>query len=254
MRLRVVSTSNLIAFLKKLKAVEKSVLLELSSEKLFSKVHTPDKAVMKYTAVPISDVFEGDFDWDSLECDRIKVGIMDISRLIDSFRHFRSEEDIFVDISVSDLDGSCVATQMKLTSASLNITIRCADLSLLAYVEDEILELVHSKEDYVHKFQIYQSDFSSIASLCGFENDSDELLEFEVNRDKIVAKGNSFDYKLNVGEEEIEMAEESRDICFYKNQLGFVDIESGEVYIHNNRIVFFSDQSMTSTAVGLVSK
>jgi len=254
MRIRVVSTSNLIAFLKKLKVVDKSVLLELSSENLFSKVHTPDKAVMKFASVPLSDVFEGDLDWDSLDCDRIKIGIMDVSRLIDSFRHFRAEEDIFVEISTTSLEGSCVATQMKLTSSSLNITIRCADLSLLSYVEDEILGLVHSKEDYVHKFQIYQSDFSSIASLCGFETDSDELLEFVVNKDKIVAKGNSFDYKLNVGEDEIEIADETRDICFYKNQLGYVDIESGEVYIHPNRIVFFSDQSMTSTAVGLVSK
>ena len=48
MKIRVTSTTNLIAFLKKLKVVDRSVLLELKEDKLLSKVHTPDKSVMKY--------------------------------------------------------------------------------------------------------------------------------------------------------------------------------------------------------------
>ena len=254
MRLRVVNTQNFISFLKKLKVIEKSVLLEIGQENTFSKVHTPDKSVMKYSAIPNSEIFEGDIDWDAIDSDRVKIGILDVTKLMDSFKHFRVEEDIYFDVNIVDLDGEKVASEVNLSSASLNIKIRCADLTLLSYIEDEILGMVHSKEDPLHRFKIYQSDFSSIASLCSLESDSNELLEFDVYKNKIVAKGNSFDYTLNIGNDEIQVSDETSDISIYKNQLGYVDIETGECYIHQNRMVFFSDQSMTSTAVGLVSK
>lgn len=254
MRLRVVNTQNFISFLKKLKVIEKSVLLEIGQENTFSKVHTPDKSVMKYSAIPNSEIFEGDIDWDAIDSDRVKIGILDVTKLMDSFKHFRAEEDIYFDVNIADIDGEKVASEVNLSSASLNIKIRCADLTLLSYIEDEILGMVHSKEDPLHRFKIYQSDFSSIASLCSLESDSNELLEFDVYKNKIVAKGNSFDYTLNIGNDEIQVSDETSNIAIYKNQLGYVDIETGECYIHQNRMVFFSDQSMTSTAVGLVSK
>ena len=58
MKIRVTSTSNLISFLKKLKVVDKSVLLELTEDKLFSKVHTPDKSVMKYAGISNDQIFD----------------------------------------------------------------------------------------------------------------------------------------------------------------------------------------------------
>lgn len=255
MKLRVTSPQNFIAFLKKLKVIEKSVLLEIDEEKTFSKVHTPDKAVMKYTSVENSEIFEGEIDWEFIKTDRIKIGIMDVTKLMDAFKHFRTEEDIFIEIQLTHLnDGDCVATELKITSSTLNIKIRCADLSLLAYVNDNVLEMVHSKEDYIHKFKLYNSDFISIASLCNLETDSDELLEWDMFKDKIVVKGNSFDFKLNIKEDEIEIASETREISIYKNQLSYVDVETGECYIHENRMVFFSSETDTSCAVGLVTK
>jgi len=62
MNLRITSIPNLIDFLRKLKAVDKSVLLELTQEELFSKTHTPDKSVMKCVRIPFSQVFEGEVE------------------------------------------------------------------------------------------------------------------------------------------------------------------------------------------------
>lgn len=81
MRIRVTSTTNLIAFLKKLKVVDKSVLLELTEDKLFSKVHTPDKSVMKYASVDNTSIFDPIEDWPSAKADRVKMGIMDLADL-----------------------------------------------------------------------------------------------------------------------------------------------------------------------------
>jgi len=255
MKLRVTSTENFITFLKKLKAVEKSVLIEINESKTFAKVHTPNRSVMKYTSIENSEIFEGDIDWEDIGCDRIKIGVMDVTKLIDSFKHFRPEEDIFLELMISKLnDGDCVATTLNISSKTLIIKIRCADLSLLSYVEDGVLELVHSREDYLHKFKLYQSDFISIAALCNLETDKDELLEFDVFNDRINVKGNSFDFTLNIGEDEIEIDSETRENSVYKTEFALVDIETGDCYIHENRIVMFSDESDTSCAVGLVIK
>jgi hypothetical protein len=133
----------------------------------------------------------------------------------------------------------------------LSIKIRCADLSLLSYVEDNILGIVHSKEGQEGKFKIYNSDFSTIGSLCGLETNSQELLTFELDKDSVISAGESFRYKLNIGSSDISV-EEPMKAAIYKSQLNYVDSESYTCYVHDNRMVFFSDQSETSTAVGLI--
>jgi hypothetical protein len=254
MKIRVTSTTNLIAFLKKLKVVDRSVLLELKEDKLFSKVHTPDKSIMKYASINNTSIFDSIEDWDNLvSLDRIKMGILDVGRLMDCFKHFRPEEDIFLELNLQDVDGEIVATELKVLSASLSIKIKCADLSLLSYIDDNILGIVHSKEGEEARFKIYNSDFSTICSLCGLETNSQELLTFELNKDNVISAGESFRYKLNIGSSDISV-EEPMKAAIYKSQLNYVDSESYTVYVHNNRMVFFSDQSETSTAVGLIER
>lgn len=255
MKLRITSIPNLITFLKRLKAVDRSVILELTQEKLFSKVHTPDKSVMKYSSVPMSDVLEGEVNWKSLKNSRIKIGITDVTRLMEAFKHFRPEEDVFIDLSVESVDDQSVATEVKLNSSSLNIRLRCADLSLLSYVEDNILEMVHSKNEALVTFKLYQSDFSTIISLCGLETNSEEILVFEASKKTVHAKGDSFRYKLNLGPSEIELYEgENSSANIYKNQLSFMEPETCSMYFHQNRLVLISEQSSTSIAIGLVEK
>jgi hypothetical protein len=257
MKLRITSIPNLIAFLKKLKAVDKSVILEITNDMVFSKVHTPDKSVMKYSSVKLGDVFEGKIDWKSLKSDRVKIGIIDATRLMDAFKHFRPEEEVFLELVTDHVDDSCVATEVKLVSASLNIKLRCADLNLLSYVEDNILSIVHSKEDYIVNFKIYQSDFTTILSLCGLENNSEEILCFEISDKNAHAIGESFNYKLNIGSSEILFNDDSTNNAapnVYKNQLSNMEPETCQVYVHENRFVLFSEQSSTSIAIGLVEK
>lgn len=255
MKLRITSIPNLIAFIKKLKAVDKSVILELTPKKLFSKVHTPDKSVMKYSSVLLSDVLEEEeIDWKKVPKGKIKIGILDAGRLMEAFKHFRPEEDVYIELEVDTVDDDSVATELKLTSASLNIRIRCGDLSLLSYIEDNILEMVHSKEDHIANFKIYQSDFTTILSLCGLENNSEEMLVFEINPKNVHAHGDSFRYKLNIGASEIVFDEKEISTNIYKNQLSYMESESCQAYLHDNRLVLVSEQTSTSIAIGLVEK
>jgi len=141
MKIRITSIPNLIVFLKRLKSVEKNVILEITKDKIFSKVHTPDKAVMKYSSLLFSEVFEGEIDWKGKS--KIKIGLIDVGRVIDAFKHFRVEEDVYLDFSLQEEDGEYITSEIRLISNSLKIKLKCADLGLLSYVSDEILNMVH---------------------------------------------------------------------------------------------------------------
>jgi hypothetical protein len=253
MKIRVTSTSNFILFLKKLKVVDRSVLLELTETDLFCKVHTPDKSVMKFSRIPTNLIFDPLTEFSALKCDRIKIGLLDITRLMDSFRYFRAEEEVFLHLEIATIDDECVATELKLISPSLKIRIKCADLSLLSYVEDSISDLVQSQEDALASFKFFVSDFSSVSSLCGMESNSEELLNFSLHSDYVRVIGESFDYKLTIGSSDIDCAK-PLEASIYKSHLNYVDSESCICFFHENRIVFASDQTPTSTAIGIIEK
>jgi hypothetical protein len=252
MKIRITSIPNLITFLKRLKSVEKNVILEITSDKIFSKVHTPDKAVMKYSSLNFSEVFEGTIEWKGKS--KIKIGLIDVGRVIDAFKHFRPEEDVFLELTIQEEEGEYIASEMRLISNSLKIKLKCADLGLLSYVPDDILDMVHSKENSIGQFKIYQSDFNTIVSLCGMETNSEEILNFDLTKQTAYSYGDSFRYKLNIGGEEISIEGNEMTSSVYKNQFGYMEQETCKVYLHENRIVLDSESSSTSIAIGIVEK
>jgi len=79
-------------------------------------------------------------------------------------------------------------------------------------------------------------------------------LDFEITPSQVYSRGDSFRYKLNIGEEEISSEGKDMNISVYKNQLGYMEQETCSVYIHDNRIVLSSESSSTSIAIGIVEK
>ena len=72
---RITNSNNLITFLKKLKMVDRSVILEMEGQDFFAKVRTPDKSVIKYVGSKLDNFFEGDSNES-----RVKIGIMEIGK------------------------------------------------------------------------------------------------------------------------------------------------------------------------------
>jgi hypothetical protein len=100
-------------------------------------------------------------------------------------------------------------------------------------------------------FKIYHSDFSQSVLIMRTGNKSQELLTFELMGTALLRQEILSDIKLNIGSSDISV-EEPMKASIYKSQLNYVDSESYTCYVHDNRMVFFSDQSETSTAVGLI--
>jgi hypothetical protein len=243
---KIANSANFIAFLKKLKLVDKSVPLELEGNNLFAKVRTPDKAVIKYVNVDLSDILEGD-----LPPNRLKVGILEISKLIDVFKYFGPEEELNLIIESQPYEGDLIAISIKFSSSSLNIFIKCADISLLAYIDDNIQKTIHSTNGAEINFEISRESFQKLSSLTGIESNSEELLNFDVHEGGVTVRGNSFQYQIIKGKTPNGFSN-PRVYTIYKNQFSYIDQENSEIYFHENRILVKSTESDSIIAIGLV--
>jgi hypothetical protein len=243
---RITNPSNFISFLKKLKLVDKSVPLEIEGNNLFAKVRTPDKSVIKYVNVDITDILEGDFP-----PNRLKIGVLEINKLIDVFKYFGPEEELNLAVDSQPYDSDLIATGLKFSSSSLNIFVKCADISLLAYIDDNIQRQIHSTEGSEVNFEISKENFQRVSSLTGIETNSEELLNFDIEENGVTIRGNSFQYSLIKGRKPNGFSESSV-YTIYKNQFSYIDQENSEIHFHDNRILVKSTESDSIIAIGLV--
>ncbi len=243
---RITNPNNLIVFLKKLKMVDRSVILELEGSDFFAKVRTPDKSVIKYVGTKIDDFFEGD-----TTDQRVKIGILEMGKLIDVFKYFGPEEETFMEINAQALDGQLVSTGFRVYSSSINIKFKCADISLLSYIPDNIQKSIHTTEGAIISFNVSKESFAKLSSLTTIENNSEELLNFEVHSSGLSVKGNSFQYNIIKGSA-LEGYSEDAAYSIYKNQFNFIDQENSSFHVQENRIVVISGESDSIIAIGLV--
>lgn len=243
---KIANSNNFIAFLKKLKLVDKSVPLEIEGSNLFAKVRTPDKSVIKFVSVDVNDILEGDFP-----SERLKIGILEIGKLMDVFKYFGPEEELSLIVDSQPYEGGLIATSLKFSSPSLNIFIKCADISLLAYIDDNIQKQIHSTEGSEVNFEISRENFQKVASLTGIETNSEELLNFDIEENGVIIRGNSFQYNLIKGKT-ANGFESPSVYTIYKNQFSYIDQEASEIHFHENRILVKSIESDSIIAIGLV--
>jgi len=243
---RITNPSNFISFLKKLKLVDKSVPLEIEGSNLFAKVRTPDKSVIKYVSVDISDILEGDFP-----PNRLKIGILEINKLIDVFKYFGPEEELNLKVDSQPYESDLIATGLKFSSSSLNIFVKCADISLLAYIDDNIQRQIHSNEGSEVNFEISRESFKKVFFFTGIEYNDEEVLNFDIEENGVTIRGNSFQYHIMKGKSPNGFTE-SRVYTIYKNQFSYIDQENSEIHFHENRILVKSTESDSIIAIGLV--
>lgn len=246
LKFRITNSNNFVSFLKKLKLVDKSVPLEIEGGNIFAKVKTTDKSVIKYVEIPLADVMEGD-----LPKERLKIGILEIGKLIDVFKYFGPEDELNLFVDSQLYEGDLISTGLKFSSSSLNIFIKCADISLLGYIDDKIQKSIHTTDGSHLSFDVNRDNFQKIFSLTGIETNSEELLHFDFKEDGVSVRGNSFQYQML----KMEVAKgytEPKVFTIYKNQFSYIDQEAVDIHFHENRIVFKSNESESIIAIGLV--
>lgn len=243
---KIIEPNNFISFLKKFKLIDKSVVLEVEYDNIFGKIKTYDRSVLKYVKINFNDIFEGEL----LE-KRLKIGILELTKIIDIFKYFDTKQPLNLTINAEPYNNEFIASKLNFYNNYINIFINCADIDLLSYVKDEIQQNVHSTENFEVKCNIPKEKFKKLNSLITIDNNPDELLIFTVNNDNIEILGNSFKYYL-IKDENINNFSSSKKYVIYKKQFSYVDIEDSEIYFHDNRIIIKSIETNTTIAIGLV--
>lgn len=243
-RFKIKSAENFTNFLKRFKAIEKGLLLELSPDKLRAESHTADRGIVKSSEISLDTVLEGE-----VTTDLIKIGIFNIGRVIDMFKHFEEADELFLELNWEKVHGENIGINLKLISPKLKFNLKCADTDLFTYVSSDMFDTITKgiEESKDAEFSFPKESFNKINSLCSFDQGEDRLT-IDFSGGEISFKGESFNYLLGV-----DPNNNNLDFSFYKDRFASVDEENSNFLLGSDKILINSVESSTQVIIGRVA-
>jgi hypothetical protein len=226
--------------MKKFSAIEKSLLFEISGDRVIAKTHTPDKSVVKIGSILLTDIMDevsGKQD--------AKVGLFAVDNFVASFKHF-GENEAKLEINTETVGAEEVATEMKASSNNLKISYPCASTSMFRYIDEALSKKIMDTTTALFSFRVDKDTLSKISALSGLDSDNDTL-SISSKDGEISFKGKSFELSLPG-----VTSENDGDISFYKAHFTFIDKEDTEVFVTDNKIIFKSLETDTNIVIGKV--
>jgi hypothetical protein len=230
----------LTGYMKKFSAIEKSLLFEISGDRVIAKTHTPDKSVVKIGSILLTDIMDevsGKQD--------AKVGLFAVDNFVASFKHF-GENEAKLEINTETVGAEEVATEMKASSNNLKISYPCASTSMFRYIDEALSKKIMDTTTALFSFRVDKDTLSKISALSGLDSDNDTL-SISSKDGEISFKGKSFELSLPG-----VTSENDGDISFYKAHFAFIDKEDTEVFVTDNKIIFKSLETDTNIVIGKV--
>ena len=234
------SHPKLTAYMKKFSAIEKSLLFEISGDKLIAKTHTPDKSVVKIGSILTTDIMDiiG-------EKEDVKIGLFAVDNFIASFKHF-GENEVKLEINGEKVGADIVSTDMKASSKTLKIGFPCASTSMFRYIDSVLASKIIDTTTTLFSFRVDKDTLGKISALGTLDSDNDTLTIVS-KAGEIAFKGKSFEMRLPGVTSDTE-----GDISFYKAHFNFIDKEDSEVFVTENKVIFKSLETDTQIIVGKV--
>lgn len=245
-KFKIKSTGNFITFLKRFSSLpEKALLLELTPDSIKAKGHTPDRAVIKYSKMALADVLDG-----TVPAELVKIGIYDVSKIVNVFKHFGEGDEVFLDLKIDDSGEDVIATSLKFYTSNLKITVDCADLSLFTYISGDMLKriLTATKDGSVIEFPFKRDYFSKVNSLCGIDAANDSF-HIKINEGVVTVKGKSFEYEID---KVATGTGTDIDFAFYNSHFGFIEQEQSMFHVGPDRMLVESQESTTIIIIAKV--
>jgi hypothetical protein len=234
------SHQKLTGYMKKFSAIEKSLLFEISEDRLIAKTHTPDKSVVKIGSILITDVMDviG-------EKEDVKIGLFAVDNFVASFKHF-GESEVKLEINGERVGADNVATGLQAVSKNLKISFPCASTSMFRYIDSGLAEKITDTSSAVFSFRIDKDTLGKISALASLDSENDTL-SVTAKDGEISFTGKSFEMSLPGVTTEAE-----GDLSFYKAHFNFIDKEDSEVFVTDNKVIFKSLETDTAIVIGKV--
>lgn len=241
LNLKVDKSQKFISFLKRFSGIENSLLLEIENGLVKAKSYTPEKSVVKYSAMPLDEVFSEYSDIN----EPIKIGILNIDKLSSSFKFFGESEFEFI-LEFDKVGTDNVGTGITLKNNSLEIEFQCASLKLFTYITDDILNTITDTSSSKVDFLLPKEQQAKISSLFGIDSDYSKLT-FNKKGKEVLAEGKNF--KLQLIDSGVDTKADI-DLSVFKHHYAYLDREDAIVHIVDEKIIFLSNESDTKMIIG----
>jgi len=240
LELRMVSATELTNFLKRFSSISGSLLIEINSEYMSAKTHTPERSVVKASKIELNRIFSNP----EAVTENVIFGVYSLDKLIKSFSHFEGSEVSFNLYTEKTSDGT-VGTDIILKNDSLKINFQCATLRLFTRITDEMMDRIGDVSSAEVNFVLTKELQTQVNSLTGIDSDQ-KLLSFNLKNGEVSASGKSFNkHLLTVENKDVKV-----DVSVYKSQFAYIDREDSMVYMNEDRLIFHSIESETKMIVG----
>jgi len=234
------SHQKLTGYMKKFSAIEKTLLFEISGDKLIAKTHTPDKSVVKIGSILITDVMDP-----VGEKEDVRIGLFAVDNFVASFKHF-GENEVKLEINGETVGADIIATELKATSKNLKIAFPCASMSMFRYIDGTLASKITDTASALFSFRVDKDTLTRISALASLDSENDTISVS--SKDGAVSfHGKSFELSLPG-----VTSENDGDLSFYKTHFNYIDKEDSEVFVTDNKIIFKSLESDTQIVVGKV--
>jgi hypothetical protein len=240
-----------VSWLKKFSSINNSLMIEVDepTSTFISKTYNDERSVVKLSKIKFDDA--GFVLKPSKEPKRIKVGILNIPRLIKIIDQFGNDDFTFV-INYDEVIGETTelaGTSLLFKTKDLKVTDDCTSLSIFKYIsDDKFKDTIAAMSDPIAEFTLLSDNIQKINSLSVLDNDN-KFLEFSVKDDKVTVSGKAFELDVAKGS-----VENDGKIDIFKEQFNNVDVESYNVKMGEDRLVFISTDSETTTVVSMVER
>lgn len=234
------------SWLKRFSTIDNSLLLEIDQKKsmFVAKTYSEDRSVVKLSSIKFDEA--GLVTPASKETKRIKVGIFNIPRLIKTMDQFNDEEfSLVIEFQeiVSDTETQFAGEKILLKSKSLKMNLDCTSLNIFKYLSDELFTTqIASIDEPIASFNLTKPTIEKVNILNNLDNEN-KFMEFVLANGNISVAGKSYDLLI-----ETKKVADSK-ISVFKDQYSMLDVENYDVTLGEDRLVFKSKDSETTTVI-----
>ena len=241
------------SWLKRFSSIDTSLLLEIDEKdsKFLAKSYDEQRSIVKYSEISFADA---GFVVKKKEAKRIKAGIYNISRLMKIMDMYTNTEFSCVfnyDEILSGENKDYAATSIKLLNKDLKMTVECTSLNIFKYISDELFTGTIAAIDQVITFNLSRELMNKVYTLCILDND-DKYMSFFSKNSSVFVKGKSFEQLLYTDAVEGNLEDTKLDIS--KEQFEKLDDENYVIAIGEDRMVFTSTDSITTSVISMVER
>jgi hypothetical protein len=232
-------------WLKRFSTIDNSLLLEIDQQKsmFIAKTYNEERSVVKMSSIKFDEA--GLAATVTKDPKRVKVGIFNIPRLIKIMDQFNDVEftiTIEYQEMINEADTQYAGEKILLKNKNLKMNVDCTSLNIFKYIPDQLFVDSIATIQTIGSFELPKAVLENINSLNGLDNDH-RFMQIAFKEGEVIVSGKA--YERVIAEKQLTTAE----LSIFKDQFSTLDVENYDVNLGEDRLVFISKDSETTTVI-----